>query len=134
MRAPSRIFRRQTRDRIRGQTQGQKPEGPQAPRVFWQRVWPKLQQKVCLTKIRRGAFNQFPREQIKNSQDIPREQIHLTTLLAFQQIVPLILNCVIMGIEYITGPGLPSSCSIIVFRLLLLQSLIQHLFFSSYIR
>ena len=32
LRAPQRIFRRQTRSRIWGQTLGQKPEGPQAPR------------------------------------------------------------------------------------------------------
>ena len=34
MKAPQRNFQRQTQGRIRGQTQGQKPEGPQAPRVL----------------------------------------------------------------------------------------------------
>ena len=47
-----------------------------------------MQLRVCIRKILWGTFNQLPREQIENSRDFPREQIHHTTPEAFQQIVP----------------------------------------------
>ena len=51
--------------------------------------WPKMRQRVCLRKILSRAFDQLPREQIENSRDFPREQIHHATPKAFQQIVIL---------------------------------------------
>ena len=36
------------------------------PDGFWLRIWPNMRQRVCMRKILRGAFNQFPREQIRN--------------------------------------------------------------------
>ena len=47
-----------------------------------------MQLRVCIRKILWGTFNQLPREQIENSRDFPREQIHHTTPSSFQQIVP----------------------------------------------
>ena len=70
---------------LRRQTWGKPHQRPdQRPMV-----WPKMQQMVCLTKILRGAFYQLPWEQIENSRDFHREQIHHTTYKVFQQIVIL---------------------------------------------
>ena len=64
-----------------------KPRGAAGPKVFWPKVWPEMQQRVFLRKFLRVACNQLPREQIKNSMDLPRVQpgksigkrtIHLT--------------------------------------------------------
>ena len=55
---------------------------------FSPRVWPLMQLRVCIRKILWGTFNQLPREQIENSRDFPREQIHHTTPSSFQQILP----------------------------------------------
>ena len=41
-----------------------KTRGAAGPEGFWPRVWPKMQQRVSLRKILRGAFNQLPWEQI----------------------------------------------------------------------
>ena len=48
-----------------------------------------MQLRVCIRKILWGTFNQLPREQIEDSRDFPREQIHHTTPSSFQQIVPI---------------------------------------------
>ena len=60
----------------------QRPDPHQGPRV-----WPKMQQRVCLRKILRGTLNLHPREHIEDSRNFPREQIHHNTPEAFQQIV-----------------------------------------------
>ena len=66
-----------------------KTRGAAGPEGFWPRFWPKMQQRVCLRKILRGALNLLPREQIENSRNFPREQFHHTAPEAFQQIVIL---------------------------------------------
>ena len=63
--------------------------GACGPSGFWPRVWPLMQLRVCIRKILWGPFNQLPREQIENSRDFPREQIHHTTPSSFQQIIPV---------------------------------------------
>ena len=50
-----------------------KTRGAAGPEGFWPRVWPKMQQRVRLTKILRGSFNQLPWEQIENSMDFLRK-------------------------------------------------------------
>ena len=43
---------------------------------------PLLHLRVCIQKILWGTFNQLPREQIENSRDFPREQIHHTLVFS----------------------------------------------------
>ena len=57
LKATLEIFLWQTLGHILGQTLGQKPLGPAAPRVFWPWVWPRMWPWVCFRKIPRVAFN-----------------------------------------------------------------------------
>ena len=73
LKVPQGIFQRRTRGHIQGQTKGQKPEGPQAPRVSGLRSGRGCGQRMALRKFRpKGAFNILPREYTEYSRELPR--------------------------------------------------------------
>ena len=89
LKGPLGIFLRRTRGHIQGQTKGQKPKGPQAPRVFGLWSGRGCGQGFAFRKFRGGPSIFFRGSTLSTLGKLPRGSIHHATSSAFPQIVPV---------------------------------------------